>query len=1170
MKRCRPFCRNPRQPHFFIGCVALVLACALCLVAARPLTASGQDGSDPMDFMCSELPCGPYEVFGQQVARDGSVTYCLDQNSPGPHVKQWTSFNRGWEWVNDERAAIVHNAYPCTTSIGGHQLSEGNARAATQLALWMLRGTTSADGIHKGKNYTENFGGTAEKEEILTVARWLVEKAKSGEITAPRNRTRMYYAVMREDKGEPTQNLLYVMPTVDVTITKESCNATVTTGNGNYSLSGAEFDIFDSTDTKVASIKTDADGQATLKLAPSSSYYAVETKAPAGFGLSKQRFEFTTGANGASPHFGDHPKVGRVTVRKKDEATGNSAQVGASLVGAEFEAVSKSTPGWSQRAKTNSEQRAVFTDVPLGSLEIREVKAPEGYLIDTTVHKLEVKEGSDDVIDLDLAASETPIAFDLEISKFKSDSSSEGSKVEQAAGGIRFNLISNTSGKVVGSLTTNDCGFADTKSQKGAWFGAGKRPEGAAGAIPYDRAGYTVHEVESTVPSGFAHVADWIIDAKSLQNGAKLQFIVNNSDIRTHLQIVKLDASTGTTVPLKGFSFKILDEAGEVVTQDCWYPNKVALDTFTTDKTGTVTLPQSLRAGTYRIKETAAAAPYLLNSEDATFTIPSDASLGQVCLVSVTDAPATGKLEICKTDAVDGSALAGAEFDIFADEDIVAADGYVQAACDQLIGHITCDENGYAALADLPLGCGEARYRIIETVAPDGYLINAESEKVTLSYKDAQTAVVSKKVQIKNDYTKIDVSKTDITGKEELPGAELIVYNSDGCEVDRWISTDQPHRIEHLIPGTYRLCELKTPRQYDQAESVEFAVEASGEVQTAAMKDSPIKVEGRIDKRQEIAVPTAKDTTVNGDGENKADANGEQDGTYRYTIDFENASSTWVDEFTCEDDLTCASADLAELQAIETPQAQNDYDGLLNVWYLTDKCEKTEIQDAETNEYEANATHDDGHENPWLSDADMVKTLGKDGRALEYTGWKLWKRDISATKSEKLSVHDLKLEKGEKIISIRFEYGRVESGFSTRRDKSILWDREDLLDEHDDLNGVSEDMEESEEDGFDYRPAVITTQVTDAYKSGTTLENDARVHLFRNGGGEELEDHKEDRVIQTAAEVTTPAERSKEDESAPGAKLLQTGGCDPTILVPAATVTIAAACGLALIFRKRL
>ncbi len=1170
MKTCCSFCINPRRPHFFIGCVALAFLCTLFLVSARPQIASGQDGSDPMDFMCSELPCGPYEVFGQQVARDGCVTYCLDQNSPGPHVKQWTSFNKGWEWVNDERAAIVHNAYPCTTNIGGHQLSEGNARAATQLAIWMIRGTTSQDGIHKGKNYTENFGGNAEKEEILTVARWLVEKARSGEITAPRNRTRMYYSVMREDKGELTQNLLYVMPTVDVTVTKESGNVTVTTGNGNYKLSGAEFDIFDATDAKVGSIKTDANGQATLKLAPASTYYAVETKAPTGFGLSKRRFEFTTNETGGNPRFVDQPKVGRVTVRKNDAATGNSAQVGASLSGAEFEAVSKSTPGWSQRVKTDADRKATFTDVPLGSIEIREVKAPEGYLLNTTVHKLEVKEGSGDVVDLDLAVSETPIAFDLEISKFKSDSSSEGSKVEQAAEGIRFNVISNSSGKVVGSLTTNAYGFADTKSQKDAWFGAGKRPEGGAGAIPYDRAGYTVHEVESTVPSGFAHVADWKIDAASMQNGAKLQFIVNNSDIRTHLQIIKLDASTGATVPLKGFSFQILDDAGKTVTQECWYPNKVALDTFTTDKTGSVTLPQSLRAGTYRIKETAAAAPYLLNSEGATFTISPDSSLGQVCLVAVSDRQATGQLKIVKTDAGDGTALTGAEFDIFADEDIVAADGYVQATCDQLVGHVTCDENGCASLGDLPLGCGEARYRIIETVAPDGYLINTESEKVTLSYKDAQTAVVSRTVQVKNDYTKIDVSKTDITGKEELPGAELIVYGSDGAEVDRWISTDQPHRIEHLTPGTYRLCELRTPRQYDQAENIEFTVEETGEVQTVTMKDSPIKVEGKIDKRQEIANPIAENTTANGDGENRARANGDQDGTYRYTIDFENASSTWVDEFTCEDDLVCASSGLAELQTIETPQAQSDYDGLLNVWYLTDKCAKAETEDAESKENDANATLDDGHDNPWLTDDEVIKTFGKDGRALDYTGWKLWKHGVSATKSEKLSTHDLQLEEGEKIISIRFEYGRVESGFSTRSDKSALWDREDLLDEHDDMDSASEDLEESKASDFEYHPAVIIMRATDEYRAGTTIENEARVHLFRNGGEKELEDHKEDRVIQTAAEATGPVESSREEPTSSGAKLLQTGGCDPTLLAPAATVTITAACGFAFFFRKRL
>ena len=62
----------------------------------------------------------------------------------------------------------------------------------------------------------------------------------------------------------------------------------------------------------------------------------------------------------------------------------------------------------------------------------------------------------------------------------------------QPAEGVVFEVVSNSSPQVVGTLTTNIYGFASTKDQPEAWFGAGKRPAGAHGAIPYDRAGYTV------------------------------------------------------------------------------------------------------------------------------------------------------------------------------------------------------------------------------------------------------------------------------------------------------------------------------------------------------------------------------------------------------------------------------------------------------------------------------------------------------------------------------------------------------------------------------------------------------------------------------------------------------------------------------------------------------
>ena len=148
------------------------------------------------------------------------------------------------------------------------------------------------------------------------------------------------------------------------------------------------------------------------------------------------------------------------------------------------------------------------------------------------------------------------------------------------------------------------------------------------------------------------------------------------------------------------------------------------------------------------------------------------------------------------------------------------------------------------------------------------------------------------------------------------PGLSL--HGADGTEIDAWTSSDKPHRIEHLLPGTYTLREVMPPRTYDLAEDMTFEIKATGEVQTVAMKDAPIEIEGKVDKRQEIARPIGKGLVANGDGKNRAVAQSDADGSFSYTLDAKNESNTWVDEFTITDDLECAKEGTAKLIAIET------------------------------------------------------------------------------------------------------------------------------------------------------------------------------------------------------------------------------------------------------------
>ncbi len=285
------------------------------------------------------------------------------------------------------------------------------------------------------------------------------------------------------------------------------------------------------------------------------------------------------------------------------------------------------------------------------------------------------------------------------------------------------------------------------------------------------------------MPDGFKQAGEWTITAEQISDGAELQYIVDNHALSTHLQIVKRDAQTGNAVPRAGFTFQLLNGNREPISQTSWHPAHTVMNTFTTDETGTVTLPESLNPGTYYIRETSAKEPYLVG-EDLEITIPADMNLTPVAVASFYDDAATGSIEIAKNDTVDGHALAGAVFDIRAVGDIVRPDGSIVALDGETVTTITTDERGFACANHLSLGCGTAIYEVIEVQAPEGYLLDQSAHTVELSYADQETPTVKAHLDVSNDYTKIDISKVDLTGKQEVDGARLSLHGADGPEIE--------------------------------------------------------------------------------------------------------------------------------------------------------------------------------------------------------------------------------------------------------------------------------------------------------------------------------------------------------------------------------------------------
>ncbi len=348
--------------------------------------------------------------------------------------------------------------------------------------------------------------------------------------------------------------------------------------------------------------------------------------------------------------------------------------------------------------------------------------------------------------------------------------------------------------RIAGAIPFDAKGYTvRTHDASRPWMGSGKRNERIAGAIPFDAKGYTVREVASTTPEGYRPCEDWTIDAEQMTNGATCHYIVDTDFVSSRIQIVKVDGADGLTVPLAGFSFQLLDHAKNPISQDVWYPQHAKLDTFTTDGTGTVTLPEALIPGTYYIREVAAPSPYIPSTQDIEVVIRDQEVPDPITVIHVEDRQATGTVRVTKRCSDEqcphggslrgaefdviaaediqatgtvrvtkrcsdeqcphGGSLRGAEFDVIAAEDIISPTGTVQAGKNEVVAHIVTVEDGVAHARGLSLGDGTANYSLVETKAPDGHVLDPTPRPFTITHDEPGAEVAHADVVVSNNPT---------------------------------------------------------------------------------------------------------------------------------------------------------------------------------------------------------------------------------------------------------------------------------------------------------------------------------------------------------------------------------------------------------------------------------
>ena len=267
-----------------------------------------------------------------------------------------------------------------------------------------------------------------------------------------------------------------------------------------------------------------------------------------------------------------------------------------------------------------------------------------------------------------------------------------------------------------------------------------------------------------------------------------------------------------------------------------YYSEEDLVTTLTTGKDGKATA-KNLPLGQYRVVEVEAPYGYVLNPNEqkVTFTYVDDKT--PVIKESLTFSDDRQKLDmsVTKLDAEDNTPIAGAVFGLFAKEDIVNKDGKVIVKADTQIERTVTGKDGRAAFtSDLPLG----QYYVKEIEAPKGYVKSDKIFDVDASYQGDKVKVIEFEAAFENAPIKVEISKTDITGEKELPGAKLSVIDADGKLVESWTSeAGKTHMIERLPVGKYTLREESAPYGYKVASDVTFEVKETAEIQKVSMKD---------------------------------------------------------------------------------------------------------------------------------------------------------------------------------------------------------------------------------------------------------------------------------------------------------------------------------------------
>lgn len=436
------------------------------------------------------------------------------------------------------------------------------------------------------------------------------------------------------------------------------------------------------------------------------------------------------------------PATGKIRVHKVDADTGTDTPQGdATLTGTKFE-IWDSDGNIVDILSLENATTATSKDLLLGDYTVKEIDAGDGgYLLNGQEYpvSIDLRDPTTDVYPITIG--NTVIKGQIALTKFVQGENLDDN-IKVPLEGRTFTFTLKSTGEVLDTQTTDANGYCISKP------------------LPYSTV--IVTETDTGDPS-LAPIEPFevVIDTDQKVYSYILEDFVYQSEIK----VVKVDATTGKTIPAVGNIFKIRNEStGEWVIMHQRYPVPQDIEVFETASDGTFVLPEPLPYGRYSLHEQQSSAGYLLNQTPVFFEVTDDSPMIEV---KFPNKPAMGQITLTKKGPVfagiqtektefgtitrpifQDQRIAGCVYEIRAKTDIVTPDGTVRLRAGELADTLVTEAKQDAV--SIPLYLGE--YQVKEISVGDNELVlNPAVYDVTLSYQDQLTPIITEHLDAYND-----------------------------------------------------------------------------------------------------------------------------------------------------------------------------------------------------------------------------------------------------------------------------------------------------------------------------------------------------------------------------------------------------------------------------------